>query len=159
MTQDGDFVVTSRVTYEELVGATEEAKPIIFHIYDFYYAHRLYRLRECKWKRCETEDTTRTGFIMVDLPDGKVKVNQDKDFISLRPGESWTTQKTVQKTGWTHIPDDSVVGDTFRHVFKGTTLDWWDWGDGEDQEPIIIAHKSLHLRSITQWELILNRRS
>jgi hypothetical protein len=132
MTRKGDFTVISRVTYEKPVSATKEAKPIIFHIYNFDSGYRLYRLREGKWERRETEDTTGTGFIMVDLPDEKVKISQHKDFVSLRSGESWTTQQTVQKAGWTHIPNDSVVGDTFRYVFKGATLDWWDWGDSED---------------------------
>ena len=134
MTLNGDLSVTSRVTYEKPVGATKEAKPIIFHIYEFHYSYRLYRNREGKWKRCETEDTTATGFILVDLPDEKIQVNQDKDFVSLRPGESWTEQKRVQQRNWTWILDNSVVGDAFRFVFKGATLDWWDWEDGAGTE-------------------------
>jgi hypothetical protein len=82
MTLNGDLSVTSRFTYEKPVGATNEAKPIIFHIYGFHYSYRLYRLREGKWERCESDDTTATGFIIVDDPDEKIKVNQDKDFVA-----------------------------------------------------------------------------
>ncbi len=149
MTRNGDFIITSCVTYEKPIsGATKEAQPITFHIYDFSYAYRLYRLRAGKWKRCETEDTTRTGFIMVDLPDKKVNVSKDKDFVALRPGESWITQKTVQDAGWTHIPDDSVVGDSFRYVFKGATLDWWDWGDKEDHAGTEVSLPCFHWGSV-----------
>jgi hypothetical protein len=70
----------------------------------------------------------------VDNPDERIKVSEHKDFVSLRPGESWTTRQTVQKRNYTWIPDDSVVGDTFRFVFKGYTLDWGDWGDGTGTE-------------------------
>jgi hypothetical protein len=71
---------------------------------------------------------------MMDLHDEKIKVTEHKDFVSLRPGDSWTTRETLQKPYYTWIPDDSVVGDAFRFVFKGTTLDWWDWGDGAGTE-------------------------
>jgi hypothetical protein len=134
MTRNGDFFVTSRVTYEKPVDPSEETKPIIFHIWVFDYCYRLYRLREGKWERCETEDTESTGFLLVDNPDERIKVSEHKDFVSLRPGESWTTRQTVQKRNYTWIPDDSVVGDTFRFIFKGYTLDWWDWGDGTGTE-------------------------
>jgi hypothetical protein len=50
MTRNGDFFVTSRVTYEKPVDPIEEAKPIIFHIWVFDYCYRLYRLREGKWE-------------------------------------------------------------------------------------------------------------
>ncbi|KAE9376049.1 hypothetical protein N431DRAFT_481211 [Stipitochalara longipes BDJ] len=149
MTRNGQFIVTSQVTYKPL-GSIKEAKPITFHIYEFDSAYRLYRLREGKWKRCETEDSTMTGFIMVDLPDEKVNVSQNKDFVSLRPGESWITQQTVQKAGWTHIPDDSVVGDTFRYVFKGATLDWWDWGDDEDHAGTEVTLPCFHWASVVE---------
>ncbi|KUJ09453.1 uncharacterized protein LY89DRAFT_711234 [Mollisia scopiformis] len=150
VTRNSDFVVSSQVTYEKPVGATGEGKPVTFHIYDFSYAYRLYRLRGGKWKRCETEDTMRTGFMIVDLPDETVKVNQDKDFVTLRPGESWTTQETVQKPDYTHIPDDSVVGDTFRYVFKGTTLDWWDWGNKEDHSGTEVTLPCFHWGSVVK---------
>lgn len=150
MTRKGDFAVTCRVTYEKPVGATEEAKPIIFHIFDFDSGFRLYRLREGKWKQCETEDSTMTGFILVDLPDEKFNVSQDKHFVSLVPGESWTSKETIQEKNWTHIPDDSVVGDRFRHVFKGATLDWWDWGDREDHAETEVTLPSYHWAPIVE---------
>lgn len=129
MSRREDFSVTSQVTFDSPAGTSSDSKAIMFHIYPFDDCYRLYRLRDEKWQRCETADTQMTGFRIVDTPDEKIKVAEHKDFVCLKPGESWTTEETIQDPGWTHIPEDSVVGDQFRYIFKGTELDWWTWGD------------------------------
>ncbi|KAJ5146647.1 uncharacterized protein N7515_001211 [Penicillium bovifimosum] len=49
------------------------------------------------------------------------------DFVSLRPGEIWTTAIGLDDYVW-EFPDDLQPGDVFRFVFKGATVEWWDWG-------------------------------
>lgn len=137
MARHGDMVITTKVSYEKSVD-TVDARPIIFHTHRFVPPYNIYRLRSSKWTRCETEDSTMTGWILVDNPDVPVNVSENSKFVSLEPGEQWTSQCTVQKHGWSHIPDDTVVGDKFKYVFKGTTLDWWDWGDSKSHSRTVV---------------------
>lgn len=58
----------------------------------------------------------------------RVKVGDDNnDFISLQPGESWVNETSYRPS------KDVRVGDKFKFIFNGTTLDWWDWGTKADQ--------------------------
>ncbi|GFF25737.1 conserved hypothetical protein [Aspergillus udagawae] len=59
----------------------------------------------------------------------------DKDgFAALFPGESWSFTREV-----THFPKDAAPGDEFRYRFKGTQLDWWDWGHFRDHENTVVG--------------------
>lgn len=66
--------------------------------------------------------------MIVDAPDVDVKVGEGNNgFVSLRPGESWTDEMHYD------IPSSVEPGDRFKFVFKGATVDWWDWGNKQDQ--------------------------
>lgn len=38
----------------------------------------------------------------------------------------------------TEFPNDAAPGDRFRYLFKGATLDWWNWGNFEDHEDTVV---------------------
>jgi hypothetical protein len=63
----------------------------------------------------------------MDNPDIEVNVAHNKDFVSLRPGESWITTFSLDNEIW-EFPKDLQPGDVFRVAFKGATVEWWDWG-------------------------------
>ncbi|KAH7371845.1 hypothetical protein BKA64DRAFT_268209 [Cadophora sp. MPI-SDFR-AT-0126] len=131
----GIIDVQVKVTYE----ATQPARPITFHTHLFEVSDspregfRLYRHRDGdKWEKYVSPEETRSGFMIVDEPDIEVSPGQHEDFVSLRPGESWSTQRRIQAESWTTLPEDTDVGDEFRYRFNGVTLDWWDWGSREE---------------------------
>lgn len=131
LTLEGELSITYRVTYEKANNAAEDKKAImfhtwVFHTWAFHYGYTLYRQEADRVRKpCETDDSHVTEFIMVDSSDERIKFVQDKDCVCLVPGESWTAQKPIQQPNYTHIPDDSVVGDKFKYLFKGTTVEWW----------------------------------
>jgi hypothetical protein len=90
------------------------------------------------WKRVKTEDGPGCcGFAIFDAPPILVKVGNageyDSEFVTLHPGESWTYEDEVQGPSWTCLPEkDLKVGDEFKYLWKGATVDWWDWGTKED---------------------------
>ena len=89
---------------------------------------------EAQWPLCDLDDGE-MGFLIVDAPDRSIRVSEDKDFVSLRPGESWsTTYRLHSPPSWPKLPDDLRVGDAFRCQFNGVTeVDWWDWGHVENE--------------------------
>lgn len=88
---------------------------------------------EQEWEICDLGDEG-GGFGVFDWPDIKVCVCEDRDFVSLHPGESWTTTYCLQTLTGTYLPDDVKVGDMFRYQFCGVIdLDWWDWGHIENE--------------------------
>jgi hypothetical protein len=90
-----------KVTYEG-VADEDGARPITFHTEPFVTGEgrregiRLYRHRAGKWERSSPDDGFGTDFGIFDDPPIPVNVGEDgkyRDrFVSLRPGESWTTQ-------------------------------------------------------------------
>lgn len=76
--------------------------------------------------------------MIVDEPDLEVSPGQHEDFVSLRPGESWTTLRRIQGESWTLLPDDAESGDEFRYRFNGITVDWWDWGSREEHANTVV---------------------
>jgi hypothetical protein len=142
LTHTGPLDVTVKVVYHGLADGTEEARPITLHIYAFKGLHtlaegfRLYRRCNGKWET--SYDNGETGFNIYDDPDIPVNVTQDKDFVSLRPGECWTTSYHMQDTTWTSLPDDRAVGDVFRFRYKGGVVDWWDWGGSEEHANTVV---------------------
>jgi hypothetical protein len=132
LTLSETFDVTVKDTYEGFADGTEEAKPITFHTYAFLAlsgpreGFRLYRRRNDRLERCESEEGG--GYMIVDDLPVRVNVSNDENFANLGPAESWSTKRRVQGQSWSSVPDDVAVGDTFQYMFKGTTVDWWNWG-------------------------------
>jgi len=113
-------------------------QPITFHTYAFealegpregFRIQRRSKLDSQKWVAFEIDEDF--GFMIVDDPDVPINVGQDENFETLQPGESWITSRHLQGARWTSLPDDVAVGDVFRYMFKGTTVEWWDWGNRE----------------------------
>ncbi|KAF2867147.1 hypothetical protein BDV95DRAFT_503446 [Massariosphaeria phaeospora] len=135
------FDVAVKVTYDADAAA---AKPMTFHTrsiaghtdgFDF----ELYRFCGVDdWELCKDESDGCGGFRIVDDPDVAVNVGHDDHFVSLRPGESWSTSHHLQHLGWTNLPDDTADGERFRYVFTGTTVDWWDWGSKAEHGETVV---------------------
>lgn len=47
--------------------------------------------QEAQWEE-HCLDDGEMGFLIVDDPDREIRVSEDKDFVSLRPGETWSKQ-------------------------------------------------------------------
>jgi hypothetical protein len=82
-------------------------------------------------------------------PDVLVKVGQSEHFVSLRPGESWTTSQHLRIYAWYGVPYDAVDSETFRSVFCGGTLDWWDWGSKAEHEETVVRLPCFIIGSVT----------
>ena len=126
--------VVVKVRYE----AAETARPVTFHTYHFehYDYYQLGRLQDGIWRNYDDQSAS-DGFFIVDDPDVAVIVGQDDHFASLHPGESWTTSQHIGHY-FTELPNDARVGETFRYVFIGTELDWWDWGSKIDHADTVV---------------------
>ncbi|KAK3290263.1 uncharacterized protein B0H64DRAFT_427817 [Chaetomium fimeti] len=132
------FEIGARVTYD----APASERPITFahrsarEGYELYKHHDLDEgSDEQEWQTCEMDDDEE-GYRIFDSdgPDIKVRVRDQSEFISLRPGESWTTTYQLQTTTYTILPKDVKAGDRFRYQFLGAAnVDWWDWGHIEDE--------------------------
>lgn len=132
--QGGDRYPTETVSKVTYVAASNTAnRPITLHAWAFRrHGCRLWRWRDppgC-WEEVHDDhiDVCHEEYDSDD-PDVVVKVGERADFVSLRPGESWT-----QTTG--HLKPragEAQPGDRFKFVFKGTTVDWWDWATKQDQ--------------------------
>jgi hypothetical protein len=120
---------------------------VIFHKYllevpegpreGYYLYHR--RGGSAEWGSGYEPEDEEEGFMIVDDPDVSVRPAEHKDFISLRPGETWTTQRRLQGSGWTVLPKGYAVGDAFRYRFKGATVEWWDWGSKEEHADTVVT--------------------
>lgn len=162
-------------TFEVQVKATYEApaseKPITFRTscdlwptgsigqrsqregYELYRYHKLDEgSDEQEWQVCDFEDDEEGCYVGLDFdgPDIKVHVREDAEFISLRPGESWTTAYQLQTPTDTRLPKDVGVGDRFRYQFLGAAnVDWWDWGHIENEHAeTIVSLPSLRGRVV-----------
>jgi hypothetical protein len=135
------FEVTIKVIYErpsESDVREQAHEPVIFHKYPFEANDRLregihlYRRQLVNglvsWDTYENDDDDETGYRVHDAPNVSVTVGSNENFISLRPGESWTTSDRLQGPSWSRLPQDAEVGDVIKCLFKGAIVDWWDWG-------------------------------
>lgn len=59
--------------------------------------------------------------------DLSINIKGSESFLSLRPGDTWTTSYTLDD----QLPEDEAVEDAFLYRFQGTTIELWDWGDKE----------------------------
>ncbi|KAI1428365.1 hypothetical protein F5Y12DRAFT_711347 [Xylaria sp. FL1777] len=152
VTRQASFEVVMKVKYDGLVGQeiTSQARAIIFHTQAFLnpqgerHGERLYRSRDkgCSWEGCDLDDGGCGGTLFVDDPDLVVSVAQEdmnEHFVSLRLGEEWTTKTWLQNGLWSLLPSDSVPGDIFRYFFKGTVVEWWDWGTKEEHKETFVS--------------------
>jgi hypothetical protein len=116
----------------------DNSKPFTFHTHIFTTIPtrgHLQRLRSGNWEKCIGQ-WYNPGF-MIDDPDVSVMVGESKRFVSLYPGEEWTTMttlKTVDDDDVNEFPRDTAVGDRFRFGYRGLELDWLGWGTKEDHE-------------------------
>lgn len=140
--------MTTKVTYDaEKVNDEPPARAIIFHTYAFEAAegpregYHLYRQQtydnKLVWESYEDSDAT-PGWAIYDDPDVSVRPAQHKDFVTLAPGETWTTQRRLQGEHWTEFPRGYVAGDVFRYMFKGGVVEWWDWGSGLEHVDTVV---------------------
>jgi hypothetical protein len=146
----GIIDVEVKVTYDGMGSDGDQpARPITFHTYPFKVSDgpregfRLYRHRSRgsdDWETYEDPEESQSGYIIADNPDLAVSVGQHEDFVSLRLGESWITQRRLQgeAASWTTLPGDRYVGDVFRYRFKGAFVDWWDWGTREEHANTVV---------------------
>lgn len=108
-------------------------RPIIFHTWSFdnpgCWLWRWRPALDC-WEEVDDNHVfvCYDGYDSDD-PDEEVNVGQDANFTSLQPGESWTKTRGYLKPR----PGLAQPGDRFKFVFKGTTVDWWDWGTKQEQ--------------------------
>jgi hypothetical protein len=61
-----------------------------------------------------------------------------ENFISLDFSKPWVFTHRLESDAWL-TPEDAAVGDVFRCCYKGTTLDWWDWGALEDHADTVVT--------------------
>jgi hypothetical protein len=71
----------------------------------------------------------------VEGPDLSVPVAKHERFLSLRPGDSWTSSTTLEPCA---LHPDTVAGDIYKYQFKGSAVDWWDWGDCETHANTVV---------------------
>ncbi|RKU46442.1 hypothetical protein DL546_006864 [Coniochaeta pulveracea] len=169
---DEDFSVQVTFTYEGVVGpsgATEPSpRPITIHAWTLHgvYCGRREGLRvdrwvktekdqrgdgnDVSWEKCEDDDEM--GYLLVD-EDVAIRVGQDnKNFISLMPGEAWTTSDRIHNARWRsgYIPENVAPGDTFRCRHKGIVMDWWDWGTMADHVDTVVKLPSFIAGKVTE---------
>ncbi|KAI0973683.1 hypothetical protein F4678DRAFT_425537 [Xylaria arbuscula] len=149
------FEITVIVTYEGIssksgqhsteIATVAGARPVTFHTLatenplglgeGFYSYWR--KSDSALWEECDLDygDGGDVGcYGIADDPDVTVRVGQEDDdgavqlFVTLEPGQSWTTTRRLQDSGFTNLLRGAAVGDVFRYTFRGAAVDWWDWG-------------------------------
>lgn len=161
---DGKLFVQVTYTYEGVAGHSsvdeQGARPITLHIWTLY-GERTSRREGWRldrwvteetglgdngeadsWQECELEDDD-MGYILVDEDVDVYVGRDDQNFVSLMPGESWTTSKE-------YVPMVMVPGDTFRCRFKGLVMDWWDWGTMADHVDTVVKLPSWKAGRVTE---------
>ncbi|KAI9149591.1 kinesin light [Paramyrothecium foliicola] len=130
-TMSKPYMVTLRVKYEE---TPQRLGPIMYHNYQasdrFLVSKKEEKEGRDVWE-LQVSDVS-TGFILVDDPDVRVKVAEHEDFVSLKPGETWSREFAIHHPSGGEIPSRSVPWDEFRIDWSGMNLDWWDWGTVEE---------------------------
>jgi hypothetical protein len=131
--QDETVEAVVKVTYD----AEANARPVVFHtnVFNDHDNYQTGRLRDGSW--VNYDDDGGCGFRIYDDPDVPVTVGQSEHFVSLRPGESWTTSQRLG-LDWYGVPDDAENGEVFCYVFCGETLDWWNWGSKAEHEETVV---------------------
>jgi hypothetical protein len=126
-----------KVTYE----AEASAQFVTFHtnVFEDDNSYQIGRLLDGNWVNYDDDDSgCGSGGRIMDDPDVLVTVGQSEHFVSLRPGESWTTSQHLGIEAWYGVPYDVKDSETFRYVFCGGTLDWWDWGSKAEHAETVV---------------------
>ncbi|CAG8218914.1 unnamed protein product [Penicillium salamii] len=132
------YPLTVTVSYEAEAGHPHSGRPITFRSFIFEQpddhdeGFRIYRKGNDEWTPHEWR-THQWGFIIVENTPLNVGRNDENQFWTLKPGESWSFTREVSQ-----FPKDAASGDTYRYLFKGATLDWWDFGTFEDHEDTVV---------------------
>ncbi|KAJ5518743.1 hypothetical protein N7453_001165 [Penicillium expansum] len=132
------YPLTVTVSYDAGAELSHSGRPITFRSFifkqpdDHHQGYRLYREGDDGWTPYEWR-THQRGFIITEPTALNVGRNDENDFWTLKPGESWSFTREVSE-----FPKDAASGDKFRYLFKGATLDWWNWGSLEDHEDTVI---------------------
>ncbi|KAK6813785.1 hypothetical protein RU639_010243 [Aspergillus parasiticus] len=113
---------TIHVIYHSSCQGPDDSTPITFHIVNLLSGN-LQRRRGQSWEYFDSEEMP---YQIYNDPDIEVTPGQHSDFISLRPGESWTRTDNLE------LPSDTEVGEVFKYEFNDRVIDWWDWGMKED---------------------------
>ncbi|KAH5442398.1 hypothetical protein HBI23_132070 [Parastagonospora nodorum] len=131
--QDETVEAVVRVTYK----AEASARPVTFHtnVFQDNNSYQTGQFREGNW--VNYDDDSGCGYRIMDDPDVLVMVGQSEHFVSLGPGESWTTSQRLG-VDWYGVPDDAKDREVFRYVFCGETLDWWNWGSKAEHEGTVV---------------------
>ncbi|CAG7938181.1 unnamed protein product [Penicillium salamii] len=132
------YPLTVTVTYDAVAGLALCGRPLTFHSFVFkrpdnhHEGFRLYRRTNDAWTPYEWR-THQGGFIITEPYPLNVGRNDENHFWSLNPGESWSFTREVIA-----FPKDAAPGDQYRYLFKGATIDWWDWGSFKDHENTVV---------------------
>jgi hypothetical protein len=62
----------------------------------------------------------------------EVSPGHHDDFISLRPGQTWTRKNYLE------LPYGTQVGDVFKYEFNNRKIYWWGWGTKECHIPTTV---------------------
>lgn len=144
--------ITMKITYDGLTNEKHEAiyadtKPVIIHDYPFTQDN--FRLqRRCldydplknsdedhtQWKTY-FDDEDHPGWTVYDDPDVEVNVTDPEFFRSLKPGETFVREISLD---FLDLHPDTVVGDTYRYQYWGGRVDWWIWGDCEEHAKTVV---------------------
>ncbi|KAF7590105.1 hypothetical protein BBP40_003261 [Aspergillus hancockii] len=126
----GEYFASCHVRYH----GSPADRPITFRDHVIWEQRHPYRLENGLW---ELRESACPG-IFLDDPDITVNVAEEGGFITLRPGECWDHSWSILDDidGW-------EIGDTWRYLFKGGTVDWWDYG-GLDEHANTTVKMPLH---------------
>ncbi|KAJ5244796.1 hypothetical protein N7489_004892 [Penicillium chrysogenum] len=132
--------VTVNVSYDRPQHSMGDKRPItflttIFKIIDNRVdGFRLYAKDGDEWKGHEVNYLIyRHAYRFTKPAPFKVGYDDGYHFQTLMPGESWSFTRHV-----TDFPKEFAPGDKFRYQFKGSTLNWWDWGNYEDHKETVV---------------------
>jgi hypothetical protein len=136
------YPVTMTLSYDAAPDGFDE-KPVTFHTFIFkdidnrLGGFRLYfrKTGDDDWSSHELPGRfTHHMYRFSECVPVNVGRNDQDEFAALVPGESWSFTREV-----TDFPRNIAPSDEFRYRFKGTQLDWWDWGHFRDHENTVVG--------------------
>ncbi|CAG8899005.1 unnamed protein product [Penicillium egyptiacum] len=135
-----DYPVTVTISYDEAPGLGDDKRPIVFHTSSFkimdshYHGFRLYVKENDEWRGHNVNGELLHHAYRSSPTPLNVGMNEGNKFQTLMPGESWSFTRTISD-----FPKDFAPGDRFQYGFKGTPLDWWNWGNFDDHEDTVVV--------------------
>ncbi|KAJ5308779.1 hypothetical protein N7508_004158 [Penicillium antarcticum] len=133
------YPVTITITYDPAPGPPDD-RPVIFHVCVFTSIDRytggfkLYFKDSGEWIPYQVNPIFMHHAYRFSKPEPfNVGQNDGDQFQALRPGESWSFTREV-----TDFPKNAAPGHQFRYRFKGTSPEWWDWGNFQDHDSTIV---------------------